>query len=183
MLTGASRNAVGARLIVMTATDHKQRLTLAVLDGAESVFPAVDALLAEGFDAKQIGLAASSVSLDRLEQLSRLKACGHQWFQRVLPELKSAAPGVEATPGPLLAYLARQRALKRQVARRDGWIPDSFEAALLGYIRQGRVVLGVSAMATRQQWASVRILLGQAAGEVRTFEFAPGDGENPLEPS
>lgn len=163
--------------MMTTAPTRKQRLTLAVLESPASVLEAVDALTRGGLPPCQIGLAASSGWLDRLELLCRLMRPRHGWAERVLRRLTLAAPGVEATPGPLLSCLEQHQAGTKPLQPRDGWISGDLEAALLEHIARGRVALGVSACDANQQWTSVRILLGEADLKVLTFEFVPASQE------
>lgn len=156
----------------MNQAAKKRRLTIATLNGAANVWPVLTTLLDAGFGPEQVSLAAVGSTLHQLAGDYEDTTEADPSLGRIVRNLRCATqtpghPCVAATPGFLLACLGLLEGRR--------WFSEDLRARLETHILGGGIIVGVECDQAEQQWASVRILLGQVTDDVRTFEFTRHD--------
>jgi hypothetical protein len=142
------------------------RLGIAVFNQADTMWPALIALLDGGLTLRQLCLAARPGALARLPQSAHPYRRDHASLGPVVDKVKAfdcAQPAARSQTG-LVVHFGGSR-------DESDWRRPELADNVLEQVFDDVIVLGVSSESTRQQLVTTRILLGHSSHRVLTQEF------------
>lgn len=166
----------------MTAGDHKYRIALAAFETIEALYPAIEALLADGIEIARIGLIVSRLLAERIPGSGRHEVDASEPLARIaegLVPLSDGRSGILASAilvAPWLQGLRAPALWKNDPARGPApRLATDLEHQVLG----GAILLGVGSQTPRDQWHCTRILLEQSSAPVLALECSPPSSTSP----
>ncbi len=160
----------------MSRGGGKTRLAIAVFDRGECLCRALMDLDVAGFTREQRGIAAVAPTLVRLQNGTWCtgSACGV--VADVIAEVETTPTRVDdefvvVTRNSIWQKLQCFGAVASEALITANWMTLKLRDDLTEYVRNGAVVLGVSANDIDQQRQSTRILLRYSSHRVQTHEF------------
>ncbi len=155
----------------------KSRLVIAVFDGGDGLCRALSDLLDKGFATQQMAVAGFSASLDMIRNGASYRASLQSDVPAILDNVEQTAltigrDTVVVTRNSLWQKIGGIGAVDIDEFITAKWMDPQLRADLARHIREGDVVLGVSAETSEQQRQSTRVLLKHSSSRVQTHEFS-----------
>lgn len=155
----------------------KSRLVIAVFDGGDSLCRALSDLLQLGFTTRQIAVVGLAARLDLIRDGASYRALLQTEVPDILENVEQTAlrigrDTVVVTRNSLWQKIGSVVAANSEEFITAKWMDPQLRADLARHIREGDVVLGVSAETSEQQRQSTRALLKHSSARVQTHEFS-----------
>lgn len=155
----------------------KSRLVIAVFDGGEGLHLALSDLLDLGFAVRQMAVVGPVHALDVVRNDNERRQAFANEVAAILENvektsLKIGSSIVVVTRNSLWQKIGSLGAANSDEFITANWMDPQLRADLARHIREGAVVLGVSAETSDQQRQSTRVLLRHSSSRVQTHEFS-----------
>ncbi len=159
------------------------RLTIAVFDEPERLWRTIQTLLGAGLPVEQFCLAALATTMACVADASPISEADCSLLTTLTQKVEAWPGGqnghsIVATSGSLFKTLSHAQSAG-DGARTHARISALHWSELVEQIRNGAIVLIVSASSPAQQRLSTRTLLNESSRSVQTYEFAISGSAEP----
>lgn len=174
-MVAAHSASMGLGTAVMGKGTAKSRVVIAVFDGGEGLCLALSELLGRGFNAGQMAIVSLAPSVERI--CTELRASEKPDVAAILDRVEPTTLRIGRNVVVVTRNSLWQKVGNLSEAATDEfilarWIDPGLRADLARHIREGAVVLGVSAETSEQQRQCTRVLLQHSSSRVQTHEFS-----------
>ena len=154
----------------------KTRFAIAAFDNGENLLEALAELMERGFERQQIGIVARASVLVNMERNVELGQPNYTGAASIIGDVESTSARIDDDVILVTRNSFWQSVSSFLFQASDGlaaahWMTPQLRDDLAGYIRNGAIILGVSADTLDQQRQSTRVLLEHSSHRVQTHEF------------
>ena len=154
----------------------KTRFAIAAFDNGENLLEALAELMERGLERQQIGIVARASVLVNLERNVELGRPNYTGAASIIADVESTSARIDDDVILVTRNSFWQSVSSFLFQASNGlvaahWMTPQLRDDLAGYIRNGAIILGVSADTLDQQRQSTRVLLEHSSHRVQTHEF------------